>query len=528
MATSTSRGTSAPTLTAYLAREARTASPRSPTPTGWRRRPAIAQAFHHSILPLAPMHDRRTEIRWGLRDFELRFGRRRRRCGCRRRPWTWSPCGSCRGSRRRGDDPRAVAGGRAARRHPPPVPRGPGRRPAITVAFYDADLSGAVSFEPAAPRTRTASHASASRPRLAAPMPGGATAALVDRHATASCTAITSRSATCSCTASSTPETGVPDRGFDVVGPGGGVAEPGGPLAPRDPDPRADVVELPPRGAALVRRVPGRARRALEGPPARRARAPGRRDRRGDRAACPGAPRPGRPVGGTRRLRRTSSSGAVEPEAFAAAAAGPRGRGPARQRLLDLLEAQRWRLAMFASDGWFWDDPMPARDPPGAPRGRARGPPRGRAGGTARLEARLVDDLSALRRPRSGSTGRRSTASPERGRASHRPTPDPGAARTDPGIRRPPGEPGAVGGDVGRRKEGGVGDSVGGGERSGEADRVRPSGARSVEPVAGVDAELEGADPEDRGKGRGMEEQFHRRSTRISWSVLRVRVDIVN
>jgi hypothetical protein len=21
------------------------------------------------------------------------------------------------------------------------------------------------------------------------------------------------------------------------------------------------------------------------------------------------------------------------------------------------MEAQRWRLAMFASDGWFWDDP---------------------------------------------------------------------------------------------------------------------------------------------------------------------------
>ena len=29
----------------------------------------------------------------------------------------------------------------------------------------------------------------------------------------------------------------------------------------------------------------------------------------------------------------------------------------AAQRLLDLMEAQRWRLAMFASDGWYWDDP---------------------------------------------------------------------------------------------------------------------------------------------------------------------------
>jgi hypothetical protein len=37
---------------------------------------AIAQAYHHSILPLATGRDARTEIRWGLADFEHRFGRR--------------------------------------------------------------------------------------------------------------------------------------------------------------------------------------------------------------------------------------------------------------------------------------------------------------------------------------------------------------------------------------------------------------------------------------------------------------------
>ena len=36
----------------------------------------LAQPFHHTILPLATLADRRTEIRWGLRDFEVRFGRR--------------------------------------------------------------------------------------------------------------------------------------------------------------------------------------------------------------------------------------------------------------------------------------------------------------------------------------------------------------------------------------------------------------------------------------------------------------------
>ena len=37
---------------------------------------AIAQAYHHSILPLANAEDKRTEVKWGVADFEYRFGRR--------------------------------------------------------------------------------------------------------------------------------------------------------------------------------------------------------------------------------------------------------------------------------------------------------------------------------------------------------------------------------------------------------------------------------------------------------------------
>jgi (1->4)-alpha-D-glucan 1-alpha-D-glucosylmutase len=37
---------------------------------------AIAQVYNHAILPLCNEHDRRTQVRWGLRDFEHRFGRR--------------------------------------------------------------------------------------------------------------------------------------------------------------------------------------------------------------------------------------------------------------------------------------------------------------------------------------------------------------------------------------------------------------------------------------------------------------------
>jgi len=37
---------------------------------------AMAQAYNHIILPLANHHDRVTQIVWGIRDFEWRFGRR--------------------------------------------------------------------------------------------------------------------------------------------------------------------------------------------------------------------------------------------------------------------------------------------------------------------------------------------------------------------------------------------------------------------------------------------------------------------
>ena len=36
----------------------------------------MAQGYHHAILPLASARDRRTEIRWAIRDVELRTGYR--------------------------------------------------------------------------------------------------------------------------------------------------------------------------------------------------------------------------------------------------------------------------------------------------------------------------------------------------------------------------------------------------------------------------------------------------------------------
>lgn len=37
---------------------------------------AIAQAYNHMIMPLANGRDKNTQVKWGLRDFEYRFGRR--------------------------------------------------------------------------------------------------------------------------------------------------------------------------------------------------------------------------------------------------------------------------------------------------------------------------------------------------------------------------------------------------------------------------------------------------------------------
>ncbi len=39
-------------------------------------RSAIAQAYNHIILPLANVRDQRTQVRWGIADFESRFGRK--------------------------------------------------------------------------------------------------------------------------------------------------------------------------------------------------------------------------------------------------------------------------------------------------------------------------------------------------------------------------------------------------------------------------------------------------------------------
>ncbi len=96
--------------------------------------------------------------------------------------------------------------------------------------------------------------------------------------------------------------------------------------------------------------------------------------------------------------------GAQEADAFAAACLGRRAVAADRATLLTLMEAQRWRLGMFASCGWFWDDP--ARQETHQVLRAAAHAARmvDRLAGSA-LEARLVADLATMRSPSLGIDG---------------------------------------------------------------------------------------------------------------------------
>jgi hypothetical protein len=111
---------------------------------------AMAQPFHHAILPLATLRDRRTEIAWGLRDAELRFGHRPLGLWL---PETAVDLLSLRLAAEAGVRYTVLAPWQAATNDLDHerlyrVAVGGGRD--IVVAFYDGMRSAAVSFEPSA------------------------------------------------------------------------------------------------------------------------------------------------------------------------------------------------------------------------------------------------------------------------------------------------------------------------------------------------------------------------------------------
>ena len=135
---------------------------------------AIAQAWHHSILPLASLRDRRTEIRWGIRDFELRFGRRPAGLWL---PETAVDLPTLRICAEEGIRYTILAPWQAGidgdldTRRPYRVEVGGGH--SVVVVFYDRDLSTAVSFDPAATQNADEFVRARVLHRLADPLPGG-------------------------------------------------------------------------------------------------------------------------------------------------------------------------------------------------------------------------------------------------------------------------------------------------------------------------------------------------------------------
>ncbi|HEX8994787.1 MAG TPA: DUF3536 domain-containing protein [Ktedonobacterales bacterium] len=108
---------------------------------------ALAQAYNHTILPLATPRDRLTQIRWGLQDFERRFGRKAQGMWL---PETAADLESLAALHACGVKYTVLAPWQAAEPIDPTEPyyvRLPNGE-TMTVFFYNAPLSGSVSFEP--------------------------------------------------------------------------------------------------------------------------------------------------------------------------------------------------------------------------------------------------------------------------------------------------------------------------------------------------------------------------------------------
>ncbi|MDP2350175.1 MAG: DUF3536 domain-containing protein, partial [Chloroflexota bacterium] len=420
-----------PTLSSYLASEApdvlEAFAAADIQGGGTDNGPGIAQPFHHAILPLAPVHDRRTEIRWGLRDFEMRFGRRATAIWL---PETAVDMATLRILAEEGVTGTILAPWQADTLHldarrPYRVDVGAGRH--VAVAFYDGDLSGAISFEPTVTADADRFAREQIAPRLAGSLRDGAAPMLVIAsdgelygHHQAFRDLFLQRLVA--------PSAETPDRGFDVVTLSEVLAEAAGQAHPE--------IRIRERTSWSchhgVLRWSGECPDALDGRWKGPLRAALERLAGGIDTVTEGLARemPGLDdVWASRDRYVDVVLGVVGGDAFAAAELGPGADRAARSRLLGLMEAQRWRLGMFASCGWFWDDPSrPETHHVLQAAARAVRLIDEQAG--TNLERRLVADLALFESPPSGSTGRRSTGRPSSGPAStHRATGTDGPGR---------------------------------------------------------------------------------------------------
>lgn len=386
-----------PTLAAWMAAEDRAAHERFVADSA----SAIAQPYHHAILPLASAADRRTEIAWGIRDFEIRFGRRPVGLWL---PETAADRATLREAARQGIAytilaPWQAAGSGIDTRRPYRIDLGGGQ--GILALFFDSGLSASVSFEPEATadadrfaRERVAPRLQGGPAPLEAPLALIATDGELYGHHQQFRDLFLQRLLV--------PDAAVADRGFDIVTLDGLVAEAIDSPAPsiginertswschhgvarwggECPDAEDGRWKAPLRAA--LERVAG----AIDAVTAARiSELPGRVD-----------------AGAARDAWIDVILGVVSATEFATNR-WPAASAADRARVLDLLEAQRWRLAMFASDGWFWDDPV-RPETRQILRAAARAVRLVDSAADTQLERRLLDDLATFSSPSRGIDG---------------------------------------------------------------------------------------------------------------------------
>ena len=336
-----------------LAGRTATASPTAASSTATTGANGMAQPFHHAILPLASAADRRTEIRWGLRDFEVRFGRRPTGMWL---PETAVDLATLRLLADAGIThtilaPWQVDGGPTVdTRRPVRIDLGDGR--SMVAVLYDGPLSAAVSFEPARDgRRRRVRPRAAGAPLRHGPLDGDgaplvviATDGELYGHHQPFRDQFLAR---------------LVGRGrLQPIRPYATPSLVDGDRRGRRP-PALPTATLRERTswschhgiARWVTELPVRRRRLVEDPAARRARPPCRRRRRGHRrdlaARCRERPIPSaaRDAYVDVRDRRADRARRSSPTCLGARRIQRHGRRPHRR----VMDAQRWRLAMFAS-----------------------------------------------------------------------------------------------------------------------------------------------------------------------------------
>jgi hypothetical protein len=401
---------------------------------------AMAQAFHHSILPLASFADRRTEILWGIQDFEVRFGHRPRGLWL---PETAVDLPTLRLLAEHGIAYTVLAPWQAAdpsldTRRLYRVEVGGGR--SIGVAFYDGALSAAVSFDPSATADADGFMRDRLIPRFG--LPAAEQEAL--RAAPTPASAASDRATRGSAASAGSGSSVASDPPVIVIASDGElyghhqkfrdlflhrlVVGPNGDPTTLPPNRGFDVVVLadqfaPDALAALpVARIAERtswschhgvARWSAECPDAADGRWKGPLRAALDRLSA------AIDATATDLLRREARSvdlweardayievvaGTTSREAFAVGQLRHHASAATTARFLDLMEAERWRLAMFQSDAWFWDDPV-RFETKQVLRAAARAVRLTDEVAGTRLEAAFIGDLSLFTSPSRGIDG---------------------------------------------------------------------------------------------------------------------------